>query len=70
LAAGWVDAYYEGPLGEWDYAAGALIASEAGVELSGLKGRQAGPWLVAGAHPDLAAAFFALLTELGAAEVV
>jgi myo-inositol-1(or 4)-monophosphatase len=70
LAVGWVDAYYEGPLGEWDYAAGALIAAEAGVELSGLAGRAAGPWLVAGAHPRLAGGFFAALTELGAAEVV
>jgi myo-inositol-1(or 4)-monophosphatase len=66
LAAGWVDLYYEGPLGEWDYAAGALIASEAGVALSGLDGRPAGPWLVAGAHPESAEEFFAVLTELGA----
>jgi len=65
LAAGWVDAYYEGPLGEWDCAAGLLIAAEAGVELSGLAGRPAGPWMVAGAHPSLAADFFSLLTELG-----
>jgi myo-inositol-1(or 4)-monophosphatase len=69
LAAGWVDAYYEGPLGEWDYAAGVLIAAEAGVELSGLAGRLPGPWMVAGAHPDLAPDFFALLTRLGVAEL-
>ncbi|MEO6701514.1 MAG: inositol monophosphatase family protein, partial [Jatrophihabitantaceae bacterium] len=36
LAAGWVDLYYEGPLGEWDFAAGLLIAEEAGVRASGL----------------------------------
>jgi myo-inositol-1(or 4)-monophosphatase len=69
LAAGWVDAYYEGPLGEWDYSAGVLIAAEAGVELSGLAGRPPGPWMVAGAHPDLATEFFALLTRLGVAEL-
>jgi myo-inositol-1(or 4)-monophosphatase len=69
LAAGWVDAYYEGPLGEWDYAAGALIAAEAGAELTGLAGRAPGPWLVAGAHPDLAPEFFGVLTGLGVAEL-
>jgi myo-inositol-1(or 4)-monophosphatase len=66
LAAGWVDCYYEGPLGEWDYAAGLLIAEEAGVRASGLYGRPAGAHLVAAAHPDQAAEFFDLLTELGA----
>ena len=30
LAAGRLDAYYEEALNEWDFAAGALIASEAG----------------------------------------
>jgi len=66
LAAGWVDAYYEGPLGEWDYAAGALIASEAGATMSGLHGEPIGPAFVAGAHPDNAAEFTRLLAELGA----
>lgn len=69
LAAGWVDLYYEGPLGEWDVAAGLLIAAEAGVALSGLAGRPPGPHLVAGAHPEHAAEFFELLTELGAADM-
>jgi myo-inositol-1(or 4)-monophosphatase len=66
LAAGWVDMYYEGPLGEWDFAAAALIAAEAGVTLSGLGGRPPGPWMVAGAHPDHAEQFFDLLVEVGA----
>jgi myo-inositol-1(or 4)-monophosphatase len=66
LGAGWVDAYYEGPLGEWDFAAGALVAAEAGARLSGLAGRPPGPWLVAGAHPDRAEEFFELLVSLGA----
>jgi myo-inositol-1(or 4)-monophosphatase len=66
LAAGWVDLYYEGPLGEWDFAAGLLIAEEAGVCASGLYGRPPGPHLVAAGHPDQAPAFFELLTELGA----
>ena len=69
LAAGWVDGYYEGPLNEWDFAAGALIAAEAGVALSGLRGRPVGAaGMVAGSHPDRAAEFFRLLEELGAAE--
>lgn len=33
LAAGMVDAYYEHGLGPWDYAAGALIAARAGVDV-------------------------------------
>ncbi|HEX4726993.1 MAG TPA: inositol monophosphatase family protein, partial [Jatrophihabitans sp.] len=68
LAAGRVDCYYEGPLGEWDFAAGLLIAEEAGVRSSGLYGRPAGTQLVAAAHPDQAAEFFDLLTELGVAK--
>lgn len=69
LAAGWVDLYYEGPLGEWDFAAGLLIAEEAGVQTSGLADRPAGPQLVAGGHPDVAPKFFELLTDLGVAEI-
>lgn len=66
LAAGWVDLYYEGPLGEWDFAAGLLIAQEAGAVASGAAGRPPGPELVAAGHPAVAGEFFALLDELGA----
>jgi myo-inositol-1(or 4)-monophosphatase len=69
LAAGWVDMYYEGPLGEWDFAAGLLIATEAGVVTSGLRGRPAGAHMVAGAHPDHAREFFDALTEIGVADI-
>ena len=69
LAAGWVDLYYEGPLHEWDFAAGLLIATEAGVATSGLRGRPAGDELVAGAHPERAEEFFGLLTEVGVADI-
>jgi myo-inositol-1(or 4)-monophosphatase len=68
LAAGRLDLYYEGPLGEWDYAAGLLIAEEAGAATSGLAGRPAGSRLVAAAHPAGAAEFFGLLAELGLPE--
>jgi myo-inositol-1(or 4)-monophosphatase len=66
IAAGWVDCYFEGPLGEWDIAAGSLIAAEAGVSLAGLQGRIAGPQFVAAAHPDRIESFTKLLSELGA----
>jgi myo-inositol-1(or 4)-monophosphatase len=69
LAAGWVDLYYEGPLNEWDFAAGLLVATEAGVATSGLHGRPAGTHLVAGAHPERAEEFFELLTAVGAADI-
>jgi myo-inositol-1(or 4)-monophosphatase len=69
LAAGRVDLYYEGPLHEWDFAAGLLIATEAGVATSGLRGRPAGTELVAGAHPEHAEEFFGLLTEVGVADI-
>jgi myo-inositol-1(or 4)-monophosphatase len=39
VAAGRVDAYYERGLNYWDYAAGALIAAEAGAAVGGLGGR-------------------------------
>lgn len=69
LAAGWIDLYYEGPLNEWDFAAGLLIAAEAGVATSGLRGRPAGPELVVGAHPEQAAEFCQLLTTIGVADI-
>lgn len=69
LAAGWVDLYYEGPLNEWDFAAGLLIASEAGVATSGLDGRPAGPELVVGAHPERVDEFCRLLTAIGVGDI-
>ncbi len=66
LAAGEVDAYWELDLSPWDFAAGVLIAREAGAEVlmapsAGGKGRA-----VVGAHPSLMPAFAALLREAGA----
>ncbi|WP_062378185.1 inositol monophosphatase family protein [Demequina pelophila] len=50
VAAGLVDAYYENGLKPWDFAAGALIATEAGVRVAGLDGGPAdGTMLVAAA---------------------
>jgi len=38
VAEGKMDAYYEHALNPWDFAAGALIASEAGVKVAGIDG--------------------------------
>ena len=43
VAAQEVDAYYEEGLGPWDLAAGALIASEAGARVEGIRGGPARP---------------------------
>jgi myo-inositol-1(or 4)-monophosphatase len=66
VAAGWLDGHYEAGLNPWDYAAGLLIAAEAGCLSSGLHGRAAGNEFCAVAGPDLAADLFAVLTELEA----
>ncbi|WP_123814109.1 inositol monophosphatase family protein [Myceligenerans xiligouense] len=49
LAQGAIDLYYERGLNPWDMAAGALVATEAGAVLTGLRGRPAtGDMVVAG----------------------
>lgn len=53
LAAGRVDAYYERGLNYWDYAAGALIAAEAGCAVGGLKDPAPGTSLTIAAAPPL-----------------
>ncbi|HLM04058.1 MAG TPA: inositol monophosphatase family protein [Blastococcus sp.] len=64
VAAGRVDAYYELHLNRWDYAAGALVAAEAGVVLTGLGGQPfAQPMAVASAA-SVADAFLEMLEEL------
>jgi myo-inositol-1(or 4)-monophosphatase len=65
-AEGAVDAYYEKGLSTWDLAAGALIASEAGLVVSGLDGRPAGPEFLLAAPPDLHAALVRVLADLDA----
>lgn len=66
VAAGEVDAYWELDLSPWDYAAGTLIAREAGAaveHVAAAHGR--GPAVVA-AHPALMPAFLELLRDAGA----
>ncbi|MDP9239553.1 MAG: inositol monophosphatase [Actinomycetota bacterium] len=67
-AAGRVDAYFERGLKPWDLAAGALIATEAGLLVTGLRGRPAGEDLVLAAPPALHAALHDRLVGLRADE--
>ena len=57
VAAGRVDVFYERGLGPWDFAAGSVIASEAGVEVSDLDGNPASSDIVVAARPPLGGAF-------------
>ena len=67
VAAGRVDAYYELDLKPWDHAAGALVAAEAGLVVSGLDGRPfAEPDGGRGGAVDRGGPFLDLLTELHA----
>ncbi len=64
LAAGNVDAYYERGVEQWDFAAGSLIAREAGAEVTGLHGRPAGSSMILGAGPGLITDLHDLLANL------
>ena len=70
LARGHVDAYFEAGLNLWDYAAGALVAREAGCTVSGLAGSPESERFLAAAGPGLADDLEELLLELGADRVV
>ena len=63
-AAGRVDAYYELDLNPWDHAAGALVAAEAGLVVTGLAGRPFAEPMAVAAAPSIAAEFVDLLAEL------
>ncbi len=53
VATGRVDAYYERGVNYWDWAAGGLIAAEAGVRIGGLDGRPPSPDMTLAAGPGL-----------------
>ncbi|MBV9485974.1 MAG: inositol monophosphatase [Frankiaceae bacterium] len=53
VATGQVDAFFEAGMNEWDWAAGALIAREAGARVSGLNGREPGTHTTLAANPQL-----------------
>ncbi|TFV85886.1 inositol monophosphatase [Blastococcus sp. CT_GayMR20] len=63
-AAGRVDAYYELNLNPWDHAAGALVAAEAGLVVTGLAGRPFAEPMAVAAAPSIAEEFLELLTQL------
>jgi myo-inositol-1(or 4)-monophosphatase len=66
LAAGEVDAYWEFDLSPWDFAAGVLIAREAGADVALMPAAQGAERAVVGTHPSLMPAFVSLLREAGA----
>jgi myo-inositol-1(or 4)-monophosphatase len=66
VAAGRVDAYFEAGLNLWDFAAGALVAREAGCVVTGLAGRPESEQFLAAAGPGLADDLERVLRELGA----
>jgi myo-inositol-1(or 4)-monophosphatase len=53
LAAGRIDAYFERELSPWDYAAGGLIAREAGARVEGFDGDPATSEMLIAAHPSV-----------------
>jgi fructose-1,6-bisphosphatase/inositol monophosphatase family enzyme len=64
VAAGRLDAFYERGLNYWDYAAGGLIAAEAGARVTGLGGRPASPAFTVAAGPGLYEELAEALSEL------
>jgi myo-inositol-1(or 4)-monophosphatase len=66
VAEGRVDAFFEKGLGVWDHAAGGLIAREAGLMVTGLRGDPPGTDMVLAAPPAIHADLHALLVELDA----
>ncbi len=67
-AEGRVDAFFEKGLAPWDLAAGGLIATEAGLLVTGLRGAPAGGSMVLAAPPAVHAPLHDLLVDLRADE--
>jgi len=70
VAAGRVDAYFEAGMHPWDWAAGALIAREAGARVDGLRGRPPSRRVTLAANPSLFDALHELLVAAGAGDLV
>jgi myo-inositol-1(or 4)-monophosphatase len=64
VAAGRLDAFFERGLNYWDYAAGGLIAREAGALVGGLSGRPESTSMTVAAGPDLFRHLDTFLTRL------
>jgi myo-inositol-1(or 4)-monophosphatase len=69
VAAGRLDGYFEAGLHVWDYAAGLLIATEAGCVTAGRAGVESRSGLTAVAGRSLSGELFAMLDALGAGAV-
>ena len=70
VAAGRVDAHYEHGLGPWDWAAGALVAAEAGAVVRVPSGSGDDGEVTVAVAPGLAADFETLLGEIGALDAI
>ena len=66
VASGRLNAYFERELNPWDQAAGALIATEAGARVSGLRGAPPTSAFVLAGEPTVAAELEKILLRLGA----
>jgi myo-inositol-1(or 4)-monophosphatase len=66
VAAGRLDAFYERGLNYWDYAAGALIAAEAGAVVGGLHGAPPSTSMTVAAGPGLFPTLAEALADLDA----
>jgi len=69
VATGRLNAFYEPGLWPWDFAAGALIAAEAGAWVGDLDGGQPGRDVVLACHRSVREAFLQAVEEAGAREV-
>lgn len=69
VACGRVDAYFESGLNRWDFAAGAIIAAEAGAVVSDLHGGEPSRAFVFAASPAVAPALRDLLRHLDADQI-
>ncbi|MCW2494615.1 MAG: inositol monophosphatase [Jatrophihabitans sp.] len=70
VAAGRLDGYFEAGLNPWDYAAGALVAAEAGCVVTGLRGREPSTVMTVAAGTSCATELTTLLEVLGADDVL
>ena len=66
LATGQIDAYYEAGLNPWDYAAGGVIATEAGARVMAFFPKSGPVPLIVAGNPRISEKLFDLLSEIGA----
>ena len=66
VAEGTLDAYFEKGLNPWDHSAGGLIAAEAGLVVTGLRGEPADSRMLVAAPPAIFGPLHDLLVELDA----